>query len=347
MLVTLPLVLLLLDIWPLQRARSAGDLLRLALAKTPLMIASAISCVLTIMAQHRGGAVRDLTHVNLDARLANAVVASGMYLWQTIWPANLAVFYPMPQDGWPAATLVLTLLALLTISVACAIAFVRGWRSPLIGWLWYLGTLVPVIGIVQVGAQARADRYTYFPLIGVFIMLAFAVPRVPAALQRVTSIAGAAVVFALASVTYVQVGYWRNSMTLAARALDVTRNNVVAHVILGNALIEHQRLEEGIQHLERARDIDPLAPQAWHNLAFAYDQAGRRDDAITACHRAIALRPELPENHYNLGLLLEAEGDVAGARAALQAALDAAARADDEVVEARAREALSRLPPSR
>ncbi len=343
MFVTLPFLLLVIDWWPLNRMRSSRSWFRLVLEKTPLLVMSVASCVLTILAQHAGGAMRDLQHVSYTQRIANAIVAYGEYLRQAVWPSDLAVFYPYPTHGsWPAIDIAVAALALVIISIACAIAFRRRLRAPLAGWLWFLGTLIPVIGLVQVGAQSHADRYTYFPLIGVFVMFAWSLPAKPPGALRFSIIAAASCVIALMAVCWVQISFWRDSTTLALRALDVTDDNFMAHILLGNTLVDAGEFEQGAAHLQEATRIEPTLPQAWHNLGFALAQLGMNDDAMQAYRTAIAQRPDFAENHFNLGLLLQAAGKNDDAQAALRKAAELARAAGDAALAARADETLAK-----
>ncbi len=339
MFVTLPALLLVLDSWPLQRARKASDWPRLVVEKLPLLAMSIVSSIVTMLAQRSGGAVRDFHQVPLVQRAANAVIAYGEYLWQTVWPADLAVFYPYPATI-EASRLSLAGGVLIVITIGCIIAGRGSHRAPLAGWLWYLGMLAPVIGLVQVGAQAHADRYTYVPLIGVFIMFAWSLPA-PPRFARWSVIAATTALLALTAVCWVQIGYWRDSATLASRALAVTDNNATAHVLLANALADENQFDAAIAHLEEATHIDPISPQAWHNLGFAYAQAGRIDDAITAYQQAIARRPDFAENYFNLGLLLQQQNRTTEARAALQRAADIAEAAEDDRLRSLAIERLN------
>ena len=341
MFVTLPALLLVLDSWPLQRVHSRRDWPRVVVEKLPLLAMSIASSVVTILTQRSGGAVRDFHQAPLARRAANAIIAYGEYLWQTVWPAGLAVFYPYPATI-EASRIVLAAGVLSAITIACIAAARRRHRAPLAGWLWYLGTLAPVIGLVQVGAQAHADRYTYVPLIGVFIMLAWSLPDSPR-MARWSVIAATTALLALAAICWVQIGYWRDSATLASRALAVTENNATAHVLLANALVDESQFDAAIAHLEEATRIDPLSPQAWHNLGFAYAQAGRIDDAIAAYRQAIVRRPDFAENYFNLGLLLRQQNRTVEARAALQRAADLAAAAGDDRLRG---EAIERLDAS-
>jgi tetratricopeptide (TPR) repeat protein len=339
MLVTLPLLLLLLDFWPLRRVQHARDWRACLLEKIPLAMISAASCIVTIAAQRAGGAVRDMQQASLAQRAANAIIACGEYAWQTIWPAKLAVFYPYPHtfEAWRMA---LAAIAMTSITIACAIACRRGFRAPLVGWLWYLIALLPVLGLVQVGAQAHADRYTYVPLVGVFITFAWSLPGATRASAQWSAIIASTIVVILAGLCWVQVGYWRDSISLGQHALDVTERNAVAHMIIANAQIDERDYSNAVAHLQLATQIDPLNPQAWHNLGFALDQTGETDQAIEAYRQAIARRPDFAENHYNIGLLLQKQNRPDEARAALLRAADLAGAAGDVALR---RQALDRL----
>ncbi len=343
-LVTLPFVLLLLDWWPLNRLRSLREFIPRLIEKLPLIAMSIASSIITIAAQASGGAMRDLEQLGITQRLGHSIIAYGVYLRQTIWPSDLAVFYPYPS-AMDAETIALASVVLLTFTFAAVVAAKRVSRAPLVGWLWYLGTLVPMIGLVQVGAAAHADRYTYFPLIGVFIMVAWMLPASsPDAVKR-SAIASATALLALTAVCWFQIGYWRDSVTLAARALSVTQDNWMAHTLMGEALTSVGEIESAIAHLEEATRIEPGSPQTWHNLGYAYAQATMNTKAIDAYRSAIALRPDFAENHYNLGLLLAADGKLGEARQSLQRAIDLAERAGDATLSTRASLALDLHSP--
>jgi tetratricopeptide (TPR) repeat protein len=234
---------------------------------------------------------------------------------------------------------------LIAITIACVFAARRRSRAPLVGWLWFTGTLVPMIGLVQVGAASHADRYTYFPLIGVFIMFAWLLPTTNAPQAKWSGIVASTCAIALAAVCWFQIGYWRDSLTLAARALSVTSDNATAHTLMGEALTSEggAHVEEAIAHLQEATRIDPNSPQAWHNLGFAYAQAAMNEQAMDAYRRAIALRPDFAENHYNLGLLLKAAGQNDEARASLQMAIECAEHTGDSTLAERTRSAIKGL----
>jgi Tfp pilus assembly protein PilF len=319
MLVTLPAVLLLLDYWPLRRYTGsrplAAQVLSRVAEKAPLLVLAAASCVVTYLVQRHGRSVVAMDVLPLTLRVENAVISYARYLLMTVWPRGLAVFYPHPGPALPGWQVVLALIVLAAIT---AVAVARARRSPylLVGWLWYVGTLVPVIGLVQVGAQALADRYTYIPLIGVFIMAAWgagdlgARARVP---KPVLAVAAGIVVVLLAAGAAVQASYWRDSITLMEHALRVTGRNFLAHKNLGVALAEQKRYEEAIEQYRQGIAIKPNDPELYYNLANALDEMGRSDEAIAAYRKALEVKPDHAESHYNLGNTLARKGDYDGA----------------------------------
>lgn len=318
MLVTMPFVLLLLDYWPLRRfsaEKSLGAtnlftkrLISLALEKWPFFVLSAASCVITFLAQ-RNDAVVSLERFPFNLRLANSIVAYALYLWKTIWPVKLAILYPLSPEISPGHV-VLAAFVLIGLSVA---AWSLRKRSPsvLIGWLWFVGTLVPVIGLVQVGAQAMADRYTYIPLVGIFIALAFGVadftkrfrPASPAIIS-LSAVSLAACLFA----TEYQLRFWQNSETLFGRAIRVTKNNAVAHTNLGVALEQQGRRDEALAEYRQAVELKPDLPQLHNNIANLLDELGRRDEALAEYQEALRLKPNAPLAHANYGSLLNELG---------------------------------------
>ena len=259
--ITFPCVLLLWDYWPLQRLRSssaspeypARSFSWLVREKLPLFLLVAASAVITLQAQRLGHAVRTTAEFSLASRLENALVAYVRYIQFTVWPAGLSPVYPHPENSiasWQAACAA----ALLALITALAL-WQKQRRYLLVGWLWFLGTLVPMIGLVQVGQQAMADRYAYLPLLGLLIMVVWGVAeliarwRIPSPYVAVVAVS---VLLALAIVTYRQLGYWHTSESLWTRALAVTRNNYTAHGNLADALARQQRSEEAIVHYEAA-----------------------------------------------------------------------------------------------
>ena len=310
MLVTLPFALLLIDFWPLRRFDKV-PVRRLVMEKIPLLGLAVISSVITFIVQRRGGAVGGLDAFPLSSRIANALVAYVGYIEKTFWPSGLAAFYPYPQSISAAG--VAAAIAILAAVTIVVIKFGRRFPYAPVGWLWYLGTLVPVIGIVQVGNQAMADRYTYIPLIGLFVILAWGIPDLlsrwnpPKIALRV---AGVAVLAACAALTFRQVSVWRNDASLWGNALAVTNDNYVAHNNLGRALVEDGKSEAGLVHYNEALRIRPTYATARTNVGVALTKIGKYDEAITNYREALRLKPDLPESHANLGAALFDQGKI-------------------------------------
>ena len=304
MLVTLPFVLLLLDYWPLERWRVAAPK-TLVLEKAPLIPFVIASSIATFIAQSRGGAVNSLEIFPFGVRVDNAVVAYGVYLWKTLWPADLAFFYPHPAGFhplWQAG------LAAAVMIVVTTIAIRERRRRPylIVGWLWYVGTLVPVIGLVQVGAQSWADRYTYVPLIGVFIIAAWGAAEVlaPLASMRALCALGAAVLAVLAALSHAQAERWRDSVTLYEHDLRVTGANPVVENLIGVTLADRGENAGAIPRFERAIQLSPSYVRAYDNLGAALIKTGRAADAIGRLETAIRIDPGAPEPRNTLGVAL-------------------------------------------
>jgi Tfp pilus assembly protein PilF len=383
MLVTLPAVLLILDFWPLRRFESpksakspespkgpegpegpesskgpAGPkgAMALILEKLPLLALAMASSVVTILAQRQSGAMAPFDQFTPATRAAHALVSYATYLVQMVWPARLAVFYPLPVSE-PTVTVLLSALLVGGVSVL-AIATARRHPYVLGGWVWYLVALLPVSGVMQVGGQGMADRFTYIPLIGVFVMIAWGLPDLVArrpSLAPALNGATVLVLVACALVAYRQVGYWQNSETLWRHALDVTTNNYRAHNALGSVLSQQGRADDAIGHFREAVRLEPayaeartnlgaeLAKQghvdeaiaeyadalrvspglglAHNNLGLAYASQGRPEDALRECLEAVRLTPDNADFRYNAAVLLDAHGDRQEAITQLQAAL--------------------------
>ena len=314
MLVTLPFLLLLLDYWPLGRLnlergrRSAlGGLL---LEKAPLFAMSAVSCVVTLVAQKSAGAVQPLEDFPITERFANAAMTYVSYLAKTVWPSSLAVFYPHPHVGlfaWRVCGSVL-LLAVMTF---LALALAKRAPYVAVGWLWYLGALVPVIGLVQVGVQASADRYTYVPLVGIFIVIAWGLSDLcvgSRVARHALAAAAAACLVALLLATRTQVKCWKDSTALLEHALAVTSGNYVAHNNLGLLLADEGRIGEAIAHYKEAVRIEPKFYEALNNLGVAFEKEGLPSEAIAQFKEAVRVKPDYYEAHNNLAVLLGKAG---------------------------------------
>ena len=268
--------MLLLDYWPLGRMRSgagaAGErqsLSELLMEKGPLLAMSGFVCLMTLWAQREGGAVKALEEFPLHLRAANAALAYAKYLWMTVWPSPLAVFHPMPRP-FPYVIAAAAAAGLVVVTVL-ALRLARRWPYLIVGWFCFLGTLVPVIGLVQVGQQAMADRYTYLPHVGLFMIVAFALRDVMRG-RAVTVIATAAVVaacVALGALTWRQVPVWRNSVTLYSHAIAVTSDNYLAENNLGAALAKRGDVPAALPHFIRALRIRPTYESAEKNLRRA------------------------------------------------------------------------------
>jgi tetratricopeptide (TPR) repeat protein len=332
MLVTLPFVLLLLDYWPLgrfSRLRSAtapqggpgsnvsgqrsvvcGRFLKLVLEKIPLIALSAISSVVTFFAQHT--ALGWTEQLPVLPRINNAIVSYVTYIWQMFWPAKLVVFYPHPEHRLPAWQIIVALAILMAIT---ALAVVLRKKQPYLitGWLWYLGMLVPVIGIVQVGWQARADRYTYLPQIGLYIMITWAAADLTAAWRRqreILSTATAGIIGLLSWHAWIQTSYWRDSETLFKYTLAVSPNNDVAENNLGIVFLGKGQLGEAISLLQAAVDLRPDNSPAHENLAKALLQKGQVSDALVHYRKLLELQPDNIEVHNIVGTVLVQRGQI-------------------------------------
>ena len=318
MVVTLPLVLLLIDAWPLGRRVSLRQRI---VEKLPLLALAGASSLVTFVTQQRAGGVASLAKVSVADRLANATVAYAWYVEKTVWPSDLAVFYPLrlPIPLWK--------VALSGLFVACVTAV--AWRARrtrpwvFVGWLWYLVALLPVLGLVRVGEQAVADRYSYIPGVGLSLMVAWSglelVRRRPA-MQPVVGTVATVVLVALAAASWVQVGYWRNDVTLYEHALAVTEDNYVAHTNLGTALLAQNRVPEALQHYQEALRIDPKSAQAHENLGVALAASGDAVAALVAFQRALELDDRDAGTHVRAADVLAGEGRLAEAVAHYRAA---------------------------
>ena len=320
MLVTLPLTFLLLDFWPLERASLGWG--RLVVEKTPLFALSAASSVVTVFAQRAGGALASLEATPFPQRAGNAVTSIARYLGKTVWPAGLAAFYPHPGDSLGLVPILLA--AALVAALTAAAWLVRRSRPyAVVGWVWFLVTLVPVLGLVQVGKQAMADRYMYIPSIGLLVAFAWTI----ASLGKKGWAPAVAVVVALAAVTFVQAGVWRDSATLFEHALAVTDDNATAEVDLGAALEAKGRTAEAMTRFEAALRLDPGNRAAHNRIAGLLAREGRLDDAIAHYRQVLALRPHDAATLSNLGIALAKQHRFPEAIETLRAAL--AASPDD------------------
>ena len=327
MLVTLPFVLLLLDYWPLNRVATVTDCRnhsqiprRLVLEKLPLFGLAAAAGVATLFAQAE--AIEPFERMPLSLRVGNASISYATYLGQMFWPSGLAFFYPLTAGSVGVAGVVLSLVVLAGISTG---VFVLRRRSYLLtGWMWYLIMLVPVIGIVQVGAQARADRYTYLPQIGLYLLLTWAIADLCAGWRyRRVVLGGCATVILLALIfcARTQASYWRNSESLWTHTLACTSDNYVGQNGLGNALLKLGSVDEAIARAQKALQINPGYVEAYNSLGNALFKKGSMDEAIAHFQKALQIKPDYVEAHNNLGNALFKKGNVNEAIAHYQKAL--------------------------
>jgi tetratricopeptide (TPR) repeat protein len=321
--VTLPCVLLLLDWWPLGRLRDRASALRLLLEKLPLFALAAAGAAWTYVVQQHAGGVSSVAALPFELRLLNALDSYAIYAFDSVGPSGLAVFYPHPRDAVSVLRAALAGLGLLIVTAAVLRAGRdRGYLA--VGWLWYLGTLVPVIGLVQAGMQARADRYMYWPLAGLALMAAFLAAdaaRGSRRIQRALCALGLAAVLALAGAASRQVATWRDTESLFLRALAVTEGNFVAHNGLAAAYREAGRHEEAIVHYREALRLHPGLVSARVGLADALLATGRRDEALAAYRAALADDPADARGRSQLAKALAESGAFEQAEAELRRSL--------------------------
>ena len=347
-LVTLPFVLMLLDYWPLGRWQKALGPVKVSAAvsgrsekkktkqhkadsakekkistplasrspiirsllweKAPFVFLTIVSSIVTIWAQSKGGALVSVQKLPFSERVVNAIVSYVSYLGKIFWPVDLAVFYPYENSlpSWQAFGAAFILLGIST----AVIYFIKKVPFLFIGWFWYLGTLIPVIGLVQVGRQAMADRYTYLPSIGIGIMLAWGIiyllPKEK--LRKIILIPAAVIVLAvLTFLTWQQSGYWKNSIFLFNHTLESTKNNYMAHTNLGIALAAEGKIDEAVSHYRAALQIKPNDDTAHYNLANSLKKQGADEEAIAHYQEALRINPYYSKAHNNIGVYLEAQ----------------------------------------
>ena len=317
--VTLPLALLLLDYWPLERIRWGQQLnntargepdkksaVWLIAEKIPLLAMSAFLSVMTYISQETGGIVRTLAKMPLDYRIANMFLSYIRYIGKIIWPSGLAAYYPHPRGTLPATTVVICTLLFILISILC-IYTGRRRKYIAVGWLWYVGTLVPVIGLIQSGTQAMADRYMYIPIIGLLIIIVLGIKEFIVKRSRLRAIAAVSAIAVLLTgviLTRMQTRHWQNSMTLFEHALKVTQNNELAENSYGCALFEAGQINEALLHINKALQIDPAYLDARNNLGQIYLKQGKFNEATVCFKRVLDEGGVTSEVYNNLALAL-------------------------------------------
>ncbi|HZZ82171.1 MAG TPA: tetratricopeptide repeat protein, partial [Gemmataceae bacterium] len=342
MLVTVPCVLLLLDFWPLRRfsltanhgqtqTSTAGErryagasILRLIAEKMPLLALSAVCSMLTVIAQSKIGAVASVENTTWKNRLMNVGEGYATYLWRTVYPLDLTCFYPI-RLGHQSLSAAIVGAAVITLLTLLIVSRTRHQPYLVVGWFWFLGTLVPVIGLVQVGAQSTADRYTYVPLIGIFMALAWGMAdliRLRRLSSRLTLILCTAATLSLGACTWNQVGYWHDDVTLWRHAVEVTGPNRESFANLGQALMSAGKVEEALPYLVELTKRSPSLAWGHNNLGLAYLYLGRYDESLAAIKTALRLDPEDAVTHHSYGRLLAAQGDLPEAKAEFEKALE-------------------------
>jgi protein O-mannosyl-transferase len=325
MVVTLPFVLLLLDYWPLGRLQENGmmrRLGRLVVEKIPFFALAAVSSFLTLKAQQQAQAIWSGEQMGLGMRVATALAGYATYLRKTFWPADLAVLYPHP-GAWPWWVVLCSAMVVAGVSLA---AWITRKKHPyiVVGWLWYLGTLVPVSGLLQTGEQATADRYTYIPLIGLFVALVWGGAALARRWKLPEAAQGVAALVALGAcllTTGFQLSFWQNSGTLFARAAAVTDRNYLAHAVLGSLMAEEGRYAEALEHYNLSLSFHPNYPDTHSGLADAHLRFRNFDKAIEHYQKAISVKPTFAAYHLKLARAFEMAGHIEEAIAAYEEAL--------------------------
>jgi tetratricopeptide (TPR) repeat protein len=323
MLITLPFILLLLDYWPLERfgQRTFFYLVR---EKIPFIVLSAVSSVITFLVQRSSDAVVSFTAFPLKFRICNALISYVKYICKMVWPAKLAVFYPHLARNVSFFYAVMSAVFLLAVTILI-IRFAKKHRYLATGWFWYIGALVPVVGLVQVGSQALADRYTYITLTGLFIIIAWGLPEL---LEKwryrkiILCTSSLIVLFILTALTYLQVQYWKDTVTLGRHALAVTENNCKVHYFMADMYLKQGRCDEAIRHSTEAVRIQPDYTDAINKLGVALHTAGKIDEAVGCYQKALDIDSHFAPANANLGFALVTKGNFAQAVRYFKVALE-------------------------
>lgn len=333
--VMLPVVLLLLDYWPFNRLgiteKSDGDGLRVdrqifmqrLWEKAPLFLLSLLLAAITYKVQHEGNVLTLMTQTTFGQRCANAIVSYIRYLGLVVWPTDLSVLYPLPLQ-WPVGKVIAASLVMASGTFLC-------WRARreqpwwLVGWIWFLVTLVPMIGLVQAGGAALANRYTYLSTVGLVIAAVWSLAELAGtsiAIRRYTMIGAGTVVVVLIALTAFELPYWKNTETLFRKAVLVTKNNPIAHLILGNTLLEDNRLDEALAEFAAGLAIAPNEAKLYLGAGRTFLEAGQMDQAVVALRTALKLDPKLDEAAFHMSRVLRRMGKNTEARAVLQKYLE-------------------------
>jgi protein O-mannosyl-transferase len=333
--VTLPFVFLLLDFWPLRRFGAAGPLeqgnpmppscgprpIRLLLEKVPFFALSAASCWIAVWAQSSGRAVRSLSEMSTSVRLLNSILAYGLYVEKAIFPHHLAVFYPHPGASIALTSVVFAGAVLISITLF-AVESARRRPFVLVGWFWFLGTLVPMLGLVQVGLQQMADRYAYFPYLGLYLALAWLLPATMPLPRRALPALASVLVLVYAAIAFRQVGYWRDGITLMRHDLAVTADNPMARTVLADAFFSVSRFDEALEQYRRNIELAPRDPQTHVSLGVAFYDLKNFPAAATQFREALKHDERCDAAHTGLALALCGERRFVDAKREFRRALE-------------------------
>ncbi len=325
MVVTLPFALILLETWPLnritfeKRSDTFKQIKASFLEKTPFFLFSLMSCLITYLAQDRGGAVITLNYLPYFVRISNSFVSYTRYIWKIFWPDNLAIQYPHPGTNIDYIFLLLSIAILVAISIM-AFRLIRVKPFLFSGWFWFLGTLIPVIGLVQVGSQAMADRYTYIPAIGIFIMICFWGTEYNKKFQSYFIYLSSAFLIVFAILTWYQLDVWKSSKTLFANSIQHTRNNSISHYLLGQALAAEGNFDDALDQAKLSVLFGSNFAEAHNTLGTLYLQKNMENEAVKHFKEAIKLKPSLWHPYANIGLWLAKKGEYGKADFYLQKA---------------------------
>jgi Tfp pilus assembly protein PilF len=314
MLVTLPFVLLLLDFWPLRRVHMGSGTARIVAGlfkeKLPFFALAAGASAATFMVQRSAGAMLSLERLSIPERIANALISYCRYIGKLLWPQDLCIYYPHPGE-WPTWQVVAASIFILLMT-GMGLWFLNKKPYILVGWLWFLGSLVPVLGLVQVGSQSMADRYSYIPFIGLFLVLGWGIPDILARIRHREAFLmplSATVLVVLAVLTAIQVRFWKSSESLFSHALAVTKFNLTAQLALGCALVDNGKTSDALPHLEEALRLDPNLGEAHARVAYIRAGEGKFDEAIAHYQLALKSKPDLTEALNNLAWLMATHPD--------------------------------------
>ena len=305
-LITLPFVLLLLDYWPLGRFKNSGDIKRLIYEKIPLFALTIAMSFVTVFVERGFGTIQSITKYPMNLRAGNAVVSYMNYIVKMFCPTNLSIFYPHPRQALPVWQITIAILLLIFITVVVLYVLRRN-RYLTVGWLWFIGTLVPMIGLVQIGNQAIADRYSYIPFTGLFIMIAWGVPQLLEKWQYRKVVLGISAVMAISFLTassWIQTSYWYDGRTVFTHALEATDNSYVVQFLMARTLYIEGKTDESISQYKRALEISPNQPNERINMATVLVEKGRFDEAAEEYKKAIDLVPKSAVAHNNLANVL-------------------------------------------